>query len=381
MALAYPEGECFFTRKALDSSAADGYKASDPKNFYSHMMIEYVWNHWADSVSVGRRNHPRAEYKNVTGVGWNTRFGAWSELPISYGPRPDDIKRRGSHKLCTNGNVFRDRDNGGGDQLLGYVRAIYLPVAHSVNKDHEDLCSFVQVNFALDRKIDMWIEDAECFYEFPTTSTFGLGIWADRTLGVDVSSLIELLCLPRQLRKNHCYALKLIKLVNSGSISHVDLKFNISDEHDKSWVDVAKGNFGLDLTWLPAEKTLWAENFVKNTLNLAIGFIPVAGPFCQIMFTVAWTGIAEDGPAAWKAYKDMCPGWDLTEHMIQELARTSNETRKFLPTGWQALKLSTNKDVVENVEVKTKPVDRKMDKSLQFRQEEKVYLNSYSWRK
>ena len=114
MALSYPEGECFFERSALKS---DAYDANNLQDFYAYMLVEYIWNQ--ESYHGSRlanspqgRWHPRSGYKIVNGHLWNTDYGCWENLPFSYGPEPNDIRRRGQHDLCTSGNRFKDRENG-----------------------------------------------------------------------------------------------------------------------------------------------------------------------------------------------------------------------------------------------------------------------------
>lgn len=77
MALAYPEGECFFVRTALDSASSGGYHASNVTGFYSHMMVEFIWN--VESDHGGRKAdssagyiHPRTGYKIVRRLAWDT---------------------------------------------------------------------------------------------------------------------------------------------------------------------------------------------------------------------------------------------------------------------------------------------------------------------
>ena len=118
MALAYPEGECFFLRTALDSASADGHHASNVKDFYSHMMVEFVWNLESDHSATESRGdkghrHPRSGYKIVKGSLWNTDYGCWTTFPFCYGPQSNKLMRRVEHNLCTNGNRFRDHEKGG----------------------------------------------------------------------------------------------------------------------------------------------------------------------------------------------------------------------------------------------------------------------------
>ena len=134
MAMPYPEGEVFFDRKVLSQPKA-GYDASNPKDFYSHFMIEYVWNipayHGSKNANstktimkdfLGKKfpylikgaghKHRRSGYKVAIGDAWATEYGNWTDLPISYGPEQGDIKRRVQHNLCTSGNRFRNYEWG-----------------------------------------------------------------------------------------------------------------------------------------------------------------------------------------------------------------------------------------------------------------------------
>ena len=118
MALAYPEGECFFVRTALDGPPNSGaYMASDEYQFYSHMMIEYIWNVEADHGQSAANfpdgyTHPRSDYKFVIGSTWGTIYGNWEYLPFSYGPSEGEITKRVRHPLCTSPNHFIAHENG-----------------------------------------------------------------------------------------------------------------------------------------------------------------------------------------------------------------------------------------------------------------------------
>lgn len=57
------------------------------------------------------RQYPRSDYEFMPTV-TETKYGAWTDLPFSYGPEPEDIKRRGAHNLCVNYNRFKSRENG-----------------------------------------------------------------------------------------------------------------------------------------------------------------------------------------------------------------------------------------------------------------------------
>ncbi|KAI4094834.1 MAG: hypothetical protein LQ339_007397 [Xanthoria mediterranea] len=368
MALAYPEGESFFVRTKLESSE---YHANDVKDFYSHMMIEYVWNREAlhGGYSHGGHQHPRSGYRIVRGSWWNTDYGNWTALPFSYGPDANSITRRVEHRLCTNGNAFRDRQKGGSYQCLAFIRAIYLPVAYSVSKDHPELCSFVQMNFALSRTVKFWHGEGR-FDDVKTDQVLGLQPDVKRTLAVDVTGLIQLLTLPRQLRRDNCYNLKLLQLHPATSMPMDDLWISKYYAHktDISWVTVAKGNYGLDLTWQPPQKSTWEETFIKNTLTVAAGFVPAVGPIVQIMFSVGWTLISEEDPqAALRLLQDLCPAVDLSEHIVDELKKAAAESREFLPDGWKELNLQTQRHAVEakTTPKPIEPMDAMLPMSLQ----------------
>ncbi|CAO1603759.1 hypothetical protein XANCAGTX0491_007337 [Xanthoria calcicola] len=219
---------------------------------------------------------------------------------------------------------------------LAFIRAIYLPVAHSVSKDYPQLCSFVQVNFALSRTVKFWHGEGH-FKDVKTDAVLGLKRDVKMTLALDVTGLIELLALPRQLRKDNCYNLKLLKLQASASLQpNPGVSKTYSDKPDISWL---------------------TETFIRNVLTIGIGFVPGVGPILQIMFSVGWTLVSEEDPeAAFELLKNLCPGIDLTEKMIDELQKTATETRNFLPDGWKELNLKTQQQAVK-AETTPKPIE------------------------
>ena len=238
-------------------------------------------------------------------------------------------------------------------------------------KDHPDLCSFVQVNFALSRKVKFW-HGGDSYGNYDTDKLLGMTKHWRNTLGLDVSGLISLLTLPRQLRRDNLYNLKLVRFIQAKDVKTVPVTEEISDGLDMAWTKVASGNFGLDLTWRPPEKTTWSETFIRNTLTTANVFVPVAGPFLQIAFSVGWTLISEDDPqAAFTLLKNLCPGLDLYEHIIQELIRSAKETRQFLPEGWEALNLKTEKTAVDELQYPPRPIED-MDKGLPMLMQKEV---------
>ena len=242
-------------------------------------------------------------------------------------------------------------------QCLAYIRAIYLPVAHAVSEEHPDLCSFVQINFALNRTVKFWYGEGK-FDDVKTDAVLGLPVNVQRTLALNPYKIIQLLTLPRQLRRDNCYNLKLLKLQQGISLQpHPQTSKSYHNGPDVAWTTIANGNFGLDLTWKPPNKSTWEENFIKNVLYIGVGFVPGAGPILQVMFSVGWQLIIqEDAEAAYSALKDAIPHIDLYDKMIRDLHKSAQETREFLPDGWEGLGLQT-KTAAAPFETKPKPIE------------------------
>ena len=247
---------------------------------------------------------------------------------------------------------------------MAHIRAIYFPVAYAVDKDHDDLCGFVQVNFALPRKIKLAAGDKD-WYDVWTDKVLGMRTDAFRSVGFDVSGLIQLLTLPRQLRRDNCYNLRLIKIMGGGGIKTISVTKSYNDGPDKSWLTIANGNYGLDLTWKPCEKSTWIENFIRNTLTIAVGFIPVVGPIVQILFSVGWEIISQENPkGAYDLLKNMCPGIDLTDKVISDMMQTAKETQALLPDGWDKMGLDFKNLELRSDDLQPMLIDEDMDKTL-----------------
>ena len=117
MALAYPEGESFFDINLLKEGP---YNASNLSDFYSNLLVEFVWNYPVDSEMLLRNetkarqaewNHPRVKYNialaprqmesNLVPTISQPDHGTWTSLPFMYGPSEKEVKRRVDHNLCT----------------------------------------------------------------------------------------------------------------------------------------------------------------------------------------------------------------------------------------------------------------------------------------
>lgn len=82
MALPYPEGAVYFKRTALSlQSSPWDFDVQNDQTFYSHCLIENVWNPWAynygKSVPSAENvaTHPRSKVVVGQGEGYATQFG------------------------------------------------------------------------------------------------------------------------------------------------------------------------------------------------------------------------------------------------------------------------------------------------------------------
>ncbi|KAF4993973.1 hypothetical protein FGRMN_6104 [Fusarium graminum] len=317
MGMPYPEGEIFFARSVLRNSNPEHYQAENVEHFYSHFMVEYIWNVEADHGSKNANSprghsHPRSGYSIVRGGGgWKTDYGNWQQLPFSYGPSETNIRRRLQHNLCTSGPRFKSHEKGDAAEawfmtmpmptkeerwvwidMLAHIRAIYIPVAHSTSKDYPGLSTWLQISFVQPRNIPIW-RGGSTFTNHPTTSQNGLGVWRAATIGFDFTGLTELLCCPRQFRKVNVFQAKFVKIVNATSIRTVSVAGSYNDRYDFDWATITRAHSGLNIEWGKGEKGSWFEDFFKNALTFGIGFIPGIGPLLAIAFSLTWTAIRD----------------------------------------------------------------------------------------
>ncbi len=226
--------------------------------------------------------------------------------------------------------VLNDADTG---QLFAPIRAIYFPIAHSTDKDYPQLCTYVQINFALSRTLPVW-RGGEEFANHRFDATQGLGIWSDHAVGIDVYNALTLLSMPRQLRKGNVFNLKMIKIVDRTTIDNSVMYLGGSwPEYDFDWKSIANASFGLDLQWKPCQKSTWIESFLKNAITYGSGFVPVMGPLLCVAFPLVWTAIF-DPDSFFAEFKTVFPPVDLTDKLRSEITECLNDLRSFIPDGW-----------------------------------------------
>ncbi|KAL8883421.1 MAG: hypothetical protein Q9192_007175, partial [Flavoplaca navasiana] len=176
--------------------------------------------------------------------------------------------------------------------------------------------------------VKFWHGEGRRFYNVKTDKVLGCPKNVHRTVALDIAGLVQLLTLPRQLRKDNCYSLKLLKLQQATSLKPFQpVSKSYSDRPDLSWIHVANGSFGLDLVWQPPQKYAWTDQFIRTA--------------------------SQSQPAL---YLELAPGFDLQEKIIIELKKAASETRAFLPDGWKQLNLQTQEKPVEAA-MASKPVE------------------------
>ncbi|KAF5679387.1 hypothetical protein FHETE_804 [Fusarium heterosporum] len=271
MAIPYPEGEVFFARSVLRNSNPNHYQADNVEHFYSHFMVEYIWNVEADHGSKNANSphghsHPRSGYSIVRGGG----IQAWFMTMLM--PTKDERW------------VWID--------MLTPIRAIYIPVAHSASEDHPGLSTWLQVSFVQPKNISIWREGST-FTGHQTDSQNGLRVYRNFTVGFDFTGLTELLCCPRQFRKVNVFQAKFVKIVPASNIRTVSVAASYNDAYDFDWATITRAHSGLNIEWGKGEQGSWFEDFFKNALTFGIGFIPGIGPMLAIAFSLTWTAIRD----------------------------------------------------------------------------------------
>ncbi|RYO84983.1 hypothetical protein DL762_005394 [Monosporascus cannonballus] len=201
-----------------------------------------------------------------------------------------------------------------------YHGAEAAKLKYDAGPEYPDLCSYVHINCTRMRQAEIWI-GGELQEVLRCNNTTGLPVLGGKTLGPDIDNLVQLLSLPRQLRKGSPFQSRLLKLVSYTAIKSVPYEYRYSDSYDISWPTVAKANFGVDVQWRPVEKTNWWGRFLKQTPTYAIGFVPFSGAIMT----------PEGKP---KTFHSRC-----AYRMIEDITRQPKETRKFLPDLWHKLDL------------------------------------------
>ena len=223
------------------------------------------------------------------------------------------------------------------DQLLAYVRAIYIPIAHKSSEKCPDLCTYVHVrfnslkDFEFEYHQDKTPDKQAHLYDFEKAAVSkkkivcnkNSGIGPDGTLaiGLNVTKLVTALSVPRALRKEDAFSSGGIVAVDSSLIPLVGIQQTLDDSCMADWTTVAGENQGLTIEWGKGNyEDPWFISFFKNSMTFAIGWIPLIGPFLAIGWSVAFTAI-QDPDNLMNTLRSAMPSVRLTEGLIEEFKK------------------------------------------------------------
>ena len=220
--------------------------------------------------------------------------------------------------------------------MLGYIRAIYIPIAHQSCRQYPNLCTFIQINFAARAgTVKIWRPNLYIRADHTCDKVYGLNRWETRTLGLDVFGLLQLLSLPRQLRKKNAYSSKMISLVPCSLVNTIPLTADCirKNASDISWLQISKANFGLELQWVPHQPSGWFEEYMVNAIKFGLGFVPLIGTILQIEFSLAWS-LIRDPDHFMEVLKEEIPSVGLVVGVIDEIKAQIEKTKEYVPDGW-----------------------------------------------
>ncbi|KAJ5556964.1 hypothetical protein N7494_000879 [Penicillium frequentans] len=383
MALSYPQGECFFKRSALKSAEENRFDAEDEKQFYSTMLVEVIWNKEAyhGSQEVGKfARHKRSNYKIVMDAGvlldengkvdisvgtdpfkWKTMYGNYTHLPFNYG-QYSQPSRRAQHELCTWGRRFKLREQGDAyeswfmfvpvptsdeqwvfiDRLCS-IRAIYIPVSHIASEKSQDLCTYLHVRFNNMQDIELQyhkdktpekfaeIFDFEAVDKTTTTLTchqeFGIEYDPKTALGINVTKLVTTLIVPRQLRKQDAFSSGAIILVDASLIPVIPINQKFTKQSMADWTKIASANHGLSVKWTVGDhKPHWLLNYLKNTLVIVSGLVPVVGPILAMGAALGMEALINPDEFM-DELREQIPSVELAEGIIAEFKKLAGESK------------------------------------------------------
>ncbi|KAJ5357482.1 hypothetical protein N7541_004640 [Penicillium brevicompactum] len=383
MALSYPQGECFFKRSALKSKKEKRFDAEDEKQFYSTMLVEVTWNKEAYHGSKQAEKappHKRSNYKILMDRGvlrdengkvddnlkasvfqWQTQYGNYTHLPFNYG-HYSQPSRRAQHELCTWGHRFKSRECGDAyeswfmfvpvptsdeqfvfiDRLCS-IRAIYIPVSHVASEESQDLCTYLHVRFNNMKDIKLQyhkdktpekfaeIFDFEAVDKTTTTLTcheeFGIEHDPKTALGINITKLVTTLIVPRQFRKKDAFSSGAIFLVDVSLIPVIPINQKFTKGSMADWTTIASANHGLSVKWTEGDhKTHWLLNYIKNSLVILSGIVPIVGPILSMGAALGMEAIINpDG--FMDELREQIPFVELSEGMIAEFKKLAGESK------------------------------------------------------
>ena len=367
MALPYPEGDVYFKRSALKLPQGEyKYDAEDEKAFYSHILVETVWNTYASGPSTQPSNssmppHPRSKLaKGRAGGFYMTTFGVWDSTHVMFGPNSDGSNINRDVVLANNQNYneTRDYDSGGKIKvilrpvpvsskednfmfvdLVQQVRAVYFPLAHKSGPQNEDLCTYVMVDFRLRKGVEIRMPTEDKQVSLPFRYSTGLGYRHHETMCFDVRGIYNYLMIPRQLRNPEKGLYKtaepgeeLITLLDCHQIKISPTVIRL-DRHFIRSIDLASvigDNFGVDVIWSPHQFESWVLKFMEHSVYLGLGLVPEVGPLLAVSWSIGMQAITN--PDAFKAENVL----HLSADVLQAIVGTAIGANPNVPKGFKS---------------------------------------------
>ena len=382
MALPFPEGQVYFRRSALNlKNPPYNFDAQDTTSFYSHFLLENVWNTWAFSSHTNPTidnipTHPRSKPVKGYASGYGTHFGklhsstiictlvssnhpagVWDKTTVMFSDDQSGKSYSSTVELTNNQNFneLRNRDQGGPLKtilrpvpiktdkrfmLIDWVnpfRAVYFPIAHQAGKGYEDLCIYLMIDFRLRQGVTINSPLYQHTVDMKFDRELGLTYRHTDVMSFDLKGIYNYLMLPQQLRnpdkdlyspKNpkdslitlwncHQQTFQIVGSQTLGFLREIDL------------VSVINDNYGVDVTWQPYEYSSWVVDFLTHVTGLALGFIPVIGPMLSVSFSIGLQAIVD--PDSFKGENIL----NLSADVIAGLIGTGMEVRGNLPESHQ----------------------------------------------
>lgn len=354
MSIAYPEGEVYFKRSALNHHSS-GFDADDKASFYKHGLVETVWNNRFCNGSEHKASfvHKHAGLNRYRADMWQTDYYTWSYQRIHFtnDKTGATVSRRVAMQNNYNANEIRDCEKGGpnkvvvmpfqlGDEKYMYmdltvpVRAVYFPLAYQCDENFQDLCSYLMIDFRMRESIDFSGTTFEC------SSTHGLTkdnwFW---TVGFDLQGLYGYLALPHQLR-NPDFGLyeartdgdELIWIRWNTDIGDTKSETKVNFDREMDLAKVVSANLGVDLVWTPYEFSSWAVELFTSLTEFALGFIPVVGPLLAVDFTITVTALTD--PDFFESDDVLGLGVDVLGAILD----SASQSKKFMSEGFHFAK-------------------------------------------
>jgi hypothetical protein len=251
------------------------------------------------------------------------------------------------------------------NKRLATIRAIYIPVAHQSSEQYPDLCTYVQCRFISMKQVTMEYHKSTGEGKDPSKvqttidcdTTLGLDVHDKTALAINPAKLVTTLIVPREFRELDAFTSKAVILVDSSLIPTAPLQQTLSSQCMADWAVVMGANQGLSIEWKKGDyKGHWFVNYFKNAMAFAIGYLPIAGPFLAIGWSVAYTAIAQPDEFL-DELREQIPSVELIEGFVTEIKKMAQDSEGVLKDGIDVKKLSGVETKISNAS----PLDGKKD--------------------